>query len=138
MPMTTNELNEFLSQPLVAVLGTVDDEGRPRSAPIWFHWEDGAAYMFTSRGTLKWRNIQHQPHASLCIDWREVPYRSVIMDGPVEEVDRPLYDLVLSMAIRYYGEEEGRAFAEGYRGDSPNVVAFRLVPRHISSFNSED
>ena len=136
--MTTNELNEFLSQPLVAVLGTVDDEGRPRGAPIWFHWEDGAAYMFTSRGTLKWRNIQHHPHASLCIDWREVPYRSVIMDGPVEEADRPLYDLVLSMAIRYYGEEEGRAFAEGYRGDSPNVVAFRLVPRHIASFNSED
>jgi hypothetical protein len=42
------------------------------------------------------------------------------------------------MAIRYYGDEEGRAFAEGYRDDSPNVVAFRLVPRHIASFNSED
>ena len=60
------------------------------------------------------------------------------MDGPVEEVDRPLYDLVLSMAVRYYGEDEGRAFAEGYRDNPPNVVAFRLVPRHIASFNSED
>ena len=121
----------------MAVIGTVDQAGRPRSAPIWFHWEDGAAYMFTSRRTLKWRNMQVLPHASLCVDKREPPYESVIMDGPVEEVDRPLYDLVLSMALRYYGEEKGRAFAEGYRGHRPGVVAFRLSPRHIASFVSE-
>jgi hypothetical protein len=60
------------------------------------------------------------------------------MDGIVEEVDRPLYDLVLSMAVRYYGEEKGRAFAEGYKGDKPEVAVFRLVPREIVSFVSED
>ncbi|MFL2557670.1 MAG: pyridoxamine 5'-phosphate oxidase family protein [Arenicellales bacterium] len=26
--------------------------------------------MFTDRGSLKWRNIQRNPHASLCVDWR--------------------------------------------------------------------
>ena len=138
MSLSDTELNKFLSRPLVAVIGTVDAGGRPRSAPIWFHWEDGAAYMFTSRSTLKWRNLETNPHASLCVDWREVPYTSVIMDGPVEEVDRPLYELVLSMAVRYYGDEKGRAFAEGYRGDQPSVVAFRLTPRHIASFTSDD
>ena len=137
MTMSQEHLESFLKQPLVAVIGTVDRAGRPRSAPIWFHWEDGAAYMFTSRRTLKWRNLQAVPHASLCVDKREPPYSSVIMDGPVEEVDRPMYDLVLSMALRYYGEEKGRAFAEGYREHRPGVVAFRLSPRHIASFVSE-
>ena len=136
MSMSDRELNAFLGRPLVAVIGTVDASGRPRSAPIWFRWEEGTAYMFTSRGTLKWRNLKRIPHASLCVDRREPPYTSVIMDGPVEEVDRPLYELVLSMAVRYYGEEKGRAFAEGYRGDQPGVVAFRLTPRHIASFKS--
>ena len=46
-------INEFLRQTLVAVISTVDKSGRPRSAPIWIHWEDGAAYMFTDRSTLK-------------------------------------------------------------------------------------
>ena len=138
MSLTDREINAFLSRPLVAVIGTVDASGRPRCAPIWYHWEDDAAYMFTSRSTLKWRNLERNPNASLCIDWREPPYTSVIMDGPVEEVDRPLYELVLSMAIRYYGDEKGRAFAEGYRGDQPSVVAFRLAPRHIASFSSDD
>ena len=137
MTMRQEHLESFLKQPVVAVIGTVDRAGRPRSAPIWFHWEDGAAYMFTSRRTLKWRNLQDVPHASLCVDNREPPYSSVIMDGPVQEVDRPLYDLVLSMALRYYGEEMGSAFAEGYREPRPGVVAFRLSPRTIASFVSE-
>ena len=42
------------------------------------------------------------------------------------------------MAVRYYGDEKGRAFAEGYRGDKPNVAVFRLVPLNIASFVSED
>ena len=138
MSLSDRELNAFLSRPLVAVIGTVDADGRPRCAPIWFHWQDGAAYMFTARGTLKWRNLERNPNASLCIDWREPPYNSVVVDGPVEEVDRSLYKLVLSMAVRYYGDEKGRAFAEDYRGDKPSVVVFRLTPRHIASFSSDD
>lgn len=137
MAMNHQQINGFLKQTLVAVISTVDSAGRPRSAPIWFAWEDGAAYMFTSRRTLKWRNIQAMSYASLCVDKREPPYESVIMDGPVQEVDRRLYDLVLSMALRYYGEDKGRAFAEGYQGQHPGVAIFKLTPRHIASFVSD-
>ena len=127
-------IHEFLGQTLVAVISTVDAGGGPRSAPIWYQWEDGAAYFFTGRGTLKWRNLRRDPRASVCVDWREPPYRSVILDGAVEEVDRPLYDLVLSMALRYYGEDEGRAFAEEYRGDQPDVVIFKLTPTRVADY----
>ena len=137
MPMTNDEIGTFLKQPLVAVLGTIDADGGPRSAPIWFHWEDGAAYMFTGRSTLKWRNLERNPHASLCVDWRELPYASVVMDGTVQEADKPLYDLVLSMALRYYGDEKGRPFAEDYRNNPPGIVAFMLTPRNITSFVSD-
>ena len=138
MPTTPPHINEFLSQTLVAVISTVDSNGHPRSAPIWYHWEDGSAYMFTGRRTMKWRNIMRNPVASLCVDWREPPYRSVILDGRVEEAQRPLYDLVLSMAVRYYGEEEGRAFAEGYREQSEDTVIFRLTPTRIADYTDQD
>lgn len=137
MAMNQQQIEDFLTQTLVAVISTVDSAGRPRSAPIWFSWEAGAAYMFTNRRTLKWRNIRARPHASLCVDKREPPYESVIIDGHVQEVERPLYDLVLAMALRYYGEEKGRAFAEGYRGQHPEVVIFKLTPRQIASFVSD-
>ena len=126
-------IDEFLRRTLVAVISTVDKSGRPRSAPIWFHWEDGAAYMFTDRSTLKWRNMQRYPYASLCVDWREPPYKSIILDGSIEEVERPLYELALSMALRYYGEEQGTKFAENYKGQSKNVAVFRLVPERVAN-----
>ena len=77
--MTTIEphVDQFLSQTLVGVISTVDADGRPCSAPIWYQWEDGAAFFFTGRRTLKWRNLLREPHASLCVDWREPPYKSV-------------------------------------------------------------
>ena len=138
--MTTipTHVDEFLSQILVGVISTVDADGRPRSAPIWYHWEEGAAYFFTGRRTLKWRNIVRKPVASLCVDWREPPYRSVILDGSVEEVQRPLYDLVLSMAVRYYGEEEGGEFAEGYREQSEDTVIFRLTPTRVADYTGDE
>lgn len=135
--MSTEELEAFLGQPQVAVLATVDGRGRPRTAPVWFLWENGAAYMFTSRSTLKWRNLQANPAASLCVDDREPPYRSVMIDGVVEESDGSLYDYVRPMALACYGPERGEAFAEGYRGERPNIVLFRLVPERITSRVSE-
>ena len=138
MTAIPHHINEFLSQTLVGVIGTVDARGHARSAPIWYQWEDGAAYFFTGRQTLKWHNLLRDPNASLCVDWREPPYRSVIIDGPVEEVQRPLYELVLSMATRYYGDEEGREFAEGYREQPPDIVIFRLTPERIADYTSGD
>ena len=127
-------VEEFLRQTLVGVISTIDKNGRPRTAPIWFHWENGSAYMFTDRGSLKWRNIQRNPYASLCVDWREPPYRSVILDGLVAEVDRPLHELVLMMALRYYGDKVGVEFAQEYKDQSANVAAFRLVPERIANY----
>ena len=138
MAMTDDKITEFLERTQVAVISTTDAAGRPRSAPVWYQWEEGAAYMFTGRKTLKWRNILERPYASFCVDWREPPYASVIMDGPVEEVNRSLYELVLGMALRYYGEKKGRAFAQGYKDNPKDSVAFRLVPRHIASYGSDD
>ena len=134
MAIIDTHVDEFLRRTLVAVISTVDNSGRPRSAPIWFHWENGAAYMFTGRNTLKWRNIQRCPYASLCVDWRAPPYKSIILDGPIDEVERSMYELVLSMALRYYGEEQGVKFAEDYKHQSTNVAVFRLVPERVTNY----
>jgi PPOX class probable F420-dependent enzyme len=137
MPMSPKALDAFLAQPLDAVLSTVDGQGRPRSAPVWFEWHEGAAYVFTGRRSLKWRNLQERKHAALCVDRREPPYAAVVLDGPVEESDRDLYEAVMGMAVRYYGEQRGREYAEQYRNPrvAARTVLFRIVPRHIASWD---
>lgn len=144
MTLDSNTSN-FLTETKVAVISTVDANNRPRTAPIWYSWEDGAAYLFTGRNTLKWRNILNNPQVSLCVDRREPPYKSVIIDGTAEEVRRNLYDLVLSMAVRYYGRSEGLAFAEEYKAEQTDksdaredVVIFRIIPTKIACFDSDE
>lgn len=134
MSMTPAALDAFLAQPLVAVIATVDGDGRPRQAPVWYHWADGAAYVFTGRRTLKWRNLEQRPVASLCVDLREPPYAAAVITGRVEASDRPLYDLVRTMAVAYYGERRGTEFAEDYRDDAA-AVAFKIVPDEIASWD---
>ena len=138
MALSDRDLDNFLNQTHVAVISTLDADNRPRSAPIWYQWEDGAAYLFTDRRTLKWRNIQRYPYVSLCVDWRQPPYKSAIIEGKAEEVNRNLYELVLSMSLRYYGKHKGESFAESYRDKLDDVVTFRIVPDRITSFKSED
>lgn len=139
MPMSEARLDEFLTEGTkLAVVSTVDRRGHPRSAPVWYEWRDGSVLIFTGRSSLKWRNLQRVPHASVCVDERETPYAGVVIDGPVEEVsdgDDPIYEVALRMATRYYGEEEGRAFAEPYRDGSPGTVVFRVRPEHIVSWD---
>ena len=125
------KVNSFLRQTLVAVLGTTNGTGTPQLTPIWFTWEGGAAYMFTSRTSAKWRNIQVRPYASLCVDHRNPPYAAVILSGVITEVDRPVYEVVSSMALRYYGEKEGQEFADMYKDNPPLSVAFRLTPDSV-------
>ena len=128
------ETAAFLAETRVAVIATIDEHGAPRTAPIWFLWdeESGSPVLFTSRSTKKWQNLQANPRVSLCVDHREPPYAAVILDGRVEEVTgRSLYDDVRRMAVAYYGEAEGVAFAERYRGDRPDIAHFRIVPDRI-------
>ena len=134
MTIIEPHVDEFLGQTLVGVISTVDAHGRPCSAPIWYQWEAGAAYFFTGRRTLKSRNLLRGPHACLCVDWREPPYKSVVLSGVVEEVDRQLYDLVLSMAVRYYGEEEGHEFADSFLAEETDLVVFRLIPTRVADY----
>ena len=58
----------------------------------------------------------------------------MVLSGVVEEVDRQLYDLVLSMAVRYYGEEEGRKFADSFLEEETDLVVFRLIPTRVADY----
>jgi PPOX class probable F420-dependent enzyme len=125
------DIDLFLRQTLVAVLGTRNGSQSPHLAPVWFTWENGSAYMVTGRKSTKWRNLLAQPYASLCVDDRYPPYAGVVLSGPVAEVDRPVYEIIQSMALRYLGNKEGQEFADLNNDNPPSGVVFRLTPDRV-------
>ena len=57
--MTQEELEEFLSKPILARIATVGKDCAPHIAPVWFIYDDGAIMIGTRKDTTKIRNIKN-------------------------------------------------------------------------------
>ncbi|MBT5775704.1 MAG: hypothetical protein HOH95_15150 [Dehalococcoidia bacterium] len=134
MAMSDDELNELLSEAHVAVLGTVDGQGRPHLAPIWYLWRDGEALMLTARSSKKWRNILGNANASLCVDTKAPPYAAAVLQGEASEASELEYvPLLRELAIHYLGERGGNQYADNSTAEDATSVVFRLKPSRVVS-----
>ena len=82
MKNLNQKMKDFLSETLVSVLATLDQNGSPRTRANWHDWtEKEGLLLFTSSSSLKWLNILNDNRVSLCIDDPTPPYRSLVLDG---------------------------------------------------------
>ena len=137
MKTVSNAVGEFLKRPLVSTLATLDEDGSPRTRAIWHDWSEQGLLLFTSTKSPKWKNIEIDNRVSLCVDDPEPPYKSVIIDGHAVRKSGEedlLYPIVLKMAKKYYGETEGRNFANSYQNMTPaDVALFEIVIDRITT-----
>ncbi len=123
---------EFLREANVAVLATVGRGGRAHAAPIWYLYQDGVFIMGTGSGSQKHRNVEANPEITLVIDRRSLPYYAVMAQGKAE-IGPPLSDdQRMQMAVRYLGEELGRAYIARTSGEGS--VTIRLRPRKLIEY----
>ena len=112
--MSTEEREDFLSKPHVGILG-VDDPGRgPLTVPIWYRYEPGGeVVILTGPTSRKSRLIEAAGRFSLCVQQESLPYRYVMVEGPVSETR--MADLEADerpMARRYLGDQMGDRYCE--------------------------
>jgi PPOX class probable F420-dependent enzyme len=110
---TDDERQRFLEDKRVGVLSVAADHGRPpASVPIWYDYTpDGHIRINTGASSRKARLIEQAGVVSLVVQREEPPYRYVVVEGTVVDVAKPTpLDVREAIAIRYLGEEGGRAF----------------------------
>jgi len=121
-----NTQEDFLHEPNVAILSTVDKKGRPHALPIWYLYEDGELILSTGRGSQKHKNVEANPEISLTVDKRTLPYYAVMLRGRAE-IGPPLTDEQrLIMAKRYLGDELGKRYYDATAGS--DSITIRLRP----------
>ena len=130
--MSEAEREAFLQEANVAVLATVDGRSRAHAAPIWYLYDDGVFLMSTGRGSQKHRNVERHPEVTLVVDDRTVPYYAVMAQGAAEIGPRLPDEDRLRMAVRYLGEQLGRAYIASVSGE--DSVTIRLKPRKFVEF----
>jgi PPOX class probable F420-dependent enzyme len=124
----TDRIRAFLDRPLFLTLATVDPDGAPRQAVIWYRLEPDGRILLNSRIGRRWpTNLLRDRRASLAVTDAD-GYSWVGLTGSVEEVvddhDAALAD-ILALADRYHPEGADPADLESYRA-YPRIT-FRIA-----------
>jgi uncharacterized protein len=120
---------EFLAAPHVGVLSVAATDGRPpASVPIWYDYTPGGNIRVnTGAGSRKAKLIERTGVVTLVAQREEPPYQYVVVEGTVVDTTTPApLDVREAIAIRYLGEEGGRAFVDSMK-DRPGVL-FTIRP----------
>ncbi len=75
-------------------IATVRADGRPHLTPVWFAWHDEKLYACIEAGSIKARNIGHNPRVSLALEDGSQP---VIGEGTVTVVSPPWPEPVVAI-----------------------------------------
>ena len=120
---------EFLADKHVAVLSVAATDGRPpASVPIWYGYTPGGDILVnTGVKSRKSKLIERAGVVSLVVQREEPPYQYVVVEGTVVDITTPTpLDVREAIAIRYLGEEGGRAFVKSLEGQ--DSVLFTIRP----------
>jgi uncharacterized protein len=120
---------EFLAALHVGVLSVAATDGRPpASVPIWYDYTPGGNIRVnTGAGSRKAKLIERAGVVTLAVQREDPPYQYVVVEGTVVDTTTPTpLDVREAIAIRYLGEEGGRAFVSSLK-DQPGVL-FTIRP----------
>lgn len=88
MPVRLDERTRaFLSEPNVAMLATVSPTGRVQATPVWFMLDGDQIIVNTSRGRVKLRNLEANPHLALTVVDPKNMYRYTQIQGKAVRFD---------------------------------------------------
>lgn len=128
--MSKEERQTFLARPHIGVLG-IEHPGRgPLTVPIWYDYQPGGdLVILTNPDSLKGRLITAAGRFSLCVQSEKLPYKYVMVEGPV--VETRACDIEADarpMAHRYLGQVTGDQYIDG--GDDSSSACFTMHPEH--------
>lgn len=138
-PLGAAQREEFLAAKHVGVLSVATTDGRPpASVPIWYDYTpDGLIRINTGAASRKVRLIKQAGAVTLVVQREEPPYQYVVVEGSVVDTIEPApRDAREAIAIRYLGEEGGRAFVDGMK-DIPSVLFLVRPDRWITADYSD-
>ena len=135
--MSEREMQTFLDEPRIGHMVTLQSDGSPQAAPIWYEYRDGQFLVWTDRFTRRFKNIVVDPRVSLSVASEDEPYRYVTAEGTVTVRESDVEATAISISVRYQGAERGTAFVEEYHKDGVSVLLV-LTPSKLVTWKDDD
>lgn len=132
MTELTQAMRDFLDEPRLGVLATVDPDGSPHQTVMWYLLEGDEILFNTARGRRKPANLARDPRVSLMVEDR---YRFVRVTGRVREIaDQETAQAdIHRLAIRYQGVEAAKGAAQRFSREQRVSYRFRILRAYAST-----
>ena len=136
LSMSRTDRSGFLAEARLGSL-TVPSDGRPAplTAPVWYDVDSsGRIWVITGASSQKARAIEASGRFGIAVHEDQRPFRYVSVEGAVVE-RRPceLARDLLPMAVRYLGQEAGRAYADEWATWQSEDVVYVMRPERWAS-----
>ncbi len=135
--MTADEMEQFLNGKCLANLSTLKRDGSPQVTPVWYAYRDGKFVVSTAGFTAKARNVRRDPRVSVSINSPGEPFAYVLVHGRAKVTTDDMEATVTSIAVRYQGDEVGKAFAQEILKSSDNVL-IEITPDKLITWTTAD
>jgi Pyridoxamine 5'-phosphate oxidase len=128
---------ELLGAPIPARLAYMWKDSTPRVVPIWFHWDGEAIVMGTPSKAPKTAALSDGDAVAVAIDGNDWPYHSVVVRGRAHVTHQEgVVDEYVLAAIRYFGEEQGKAWIAQFPDNIP-MTRIAVQPEHVTILDFE-
>ena len=133
--MTAQETEAYLDETHVANLVTLNPDGSPHVAPIWYVHRQGRLHISAGASAVKVRNIRRDARVAVSIANDSSPATYVLVEGRASVTSDGAEELLVEMYVRYQGEERGTLGAQKTREAGPSV-AIHVEPSKIVTWVS--
>jgi nitroimidazol reductase NimA-like FMN-containing flavoprotein (pyridoxamine 5'-phosphate oxidase superfamily) len=118
MGMSEQESNNFLSNGRIVRIASIESDGTPHIAPIWYVYENGKFYVQTGPRSRKAQNIKANSRVAFCVDVGEAFYdlKAVVGKGTAR-----------ILTERKFNDEIGKRILLKYLGDLNDPAAKQLA-----------
>ncbi len=136
--LSPSEIKEFLAEPVVARIATIDENGVPYVTPVWQEW-DGEAFWIVPRERAAWiKHIKNNPNVGISCARDSGTYKRVTAQGKAEIIFGPApmqghcLDVANRMALRFLGQHGPEYLVPTY--DRPRYL-IKIVPTKMLTWD---
>lgn len=131
----TPAVRAFLDEPRYAVVASIQEDGLPHLTVVWYRLQHDTVLMNEGRKRTRARHLRRDPRLAFCV---EDGTRYVTITGACElqsvDQEHALADIV-SLAIRYHGEEQGRAMQSFFAQEQRETILLHIESVHTRGFD---
>ena len=128
--MFNPEIREFLQQPLIARLSTIDQNGYPHTVPLWFDLDGDDIIIISDRNTRKIDQIALNPKGSVQIGGDTDDSAGYMFKGELIVEPDPNYRWLVQVTRRYEHGEQAEKDIELWRR-TLDMIIIRLKVKRV-------